>query len=161
MNKIWIGIDPGISKSKPGGIAMINGHPWPQTQRMPLQRSAIREWLFSWTTGREDRIFVTIEKQQGRPNMKGVNALMTHYGFLLGLLEAWRLRHEEVNPIDWQRVMLRSMPKTDRAGRKKQALERAEQLFRLGKITDGEADALLIAEYGRRIRRKDDGENDR
>ncbi|MDP2895053.1 MAG: hypothetical protein Q8Q12_00665 [bacterium] len=143
---IFIGIDPG----KTGGIASIKeGHA--ATVRMPELDSVIRDTLAGLV--KDPETFVVIEKQQGRPNMRGVNRLMEHFGFLRGLVSAWRVRHIIVAPKDWQRETLRGMPETDRAGRKKQAIEIADRLFATGKITDGEADALLLAEYGRRLER--------
>ena len=139
----YIGIDPG----KTGGIASIkDGRP--ATVRMPRLDSVIRDTLEPLVC--QPDVFVTIEKQQGRPNMRGVNRLMEHYGFLRGLLEAWRVRYEAISPQRWQKVMLADMPETDYPGRKKQAKEIAERLFRLGRITHGESDGLLLAEYGRR-----------
>lgn len=141
----YIGIDPG----RTGGIASIlEGHA--AMVRMPQTRNAIMSTLKALCSS---ETFVTIEIQHviGIEGRKTAFTIGYQYGFLLGVLETLGARFQEVKAVDWQKEMFRGLPHpTCRKERKALSMQVAEQLFRQGKITDGEADALLIAEYGRR-----------
>jgi len=143
---IFIGIDPG----KKGGIASITPYEvgcW----RMPETRSEIAKLLHKYSG---IGTFVTIEIQHviGIEGRKTAFTIGYQYGFLLGALEVLGVCFQEVRAVDWQKAMFRGLPRPkSRKERKALSMQVAEQLFRLGKITDGEADALLIAEYGRRM----------
>ena len=69
----------------------------------------------------------------------------TSYGFCLGLLTSLLVTFEEVTPAKWQQVM-----KCRSGGDKKITKAAAQRLFPRMKVTHKNADALLIAEYGRR-----------
>jgi Holliday junction resolvasome RuvABC endonuclease subunit len=71
----------------------------------------------------------------------------TSYGFLRGVLVALEVPFEAVTPAKWQRSMS-CLTKGDKNVTK----ARAQELFPEVKVTHAIADALLIAEYGRRIR---------
>ena len=71
----------------------------------------------------------------------------TSYGFCLGLLTSLLVPFEEVTPAKWQQVM-----KCRSGGDKKITKAAAQRLFPRMKVTHKNADALLIAEYGRRER---------
>jgi crossover junction endodeoxyribonuclease RuvC len=70
----------------------------------------------------------------------------TSYGFCLGLLTSLLVPFEEVTPAKWQQVM-----KCRSGGDKKITKAAAQRLFPRMKVTHKNADALLIAEYGRRV----------
>ena len=70
----------------------------------------------------------------------------TSYGFGLGLLTSLLVPFEEVTPAKWQQVM-----KCRSGGDKKITKAAAQRLFPRMKVTHKNADALLIAEYGRRV----------
>lgn len=95
---------------------------------------------------------VFIEKSQPMPKqgVVSVGNYMYAYGQLIALLFSLRLSYTEVIPVVWKRVMFFGMAKADG---KINDLIRARQLFpqiEIPKTKDGRADALLIAEYGRR-----------
>ena len=69
----------------------------------------------------------------------------TSYGFCLGLLTSLLVPFEEVTPAKWQQAM-----KCRSGGDKKITKAAAQRLFPRMKVTHKNADALLIAEYGRR-----------
>jgi len=72
------------------------------------------------------------------------------YGILLGILCALELRHFMVSPQGWQRAMYAG---TGKSG-KDRSIEVASRLWPNIRITrHDQADALLIAEYGRRLER--------
>ena len=70
----------------------------------------------------------------------------TSYGFCLGLLTSLLVPFEEVTPAKWQQAM-----KCRSGGDKKITKAAAQRLFPRMKVTHKNADALLIAEYGRRV----------
>lgn len=98
---------------------------------------------------------VFIEKSQpmskgGKP--QGVTATASYmkaYGQLEGLLVGMNIPYTEVTPQAWKKEMMAGMGKE-----KRNAVIRARQLFPTTEFLiskDGRADAVLIAEYGRRL----------
>lgn len=147
-----VGIDPGAS----GGIAilMVNGHPW-EWHKMPDTSADLAELLARCNLSHE-RIVVYVESVHSSPQM-GVSSafkLGRNVGVIEGVLTALGLRIEYVSPQKWQKEMGclakgRTLAGGDRE--KKNANKAAAQrLFPGIKITHAIADALLIAEYGRR-----------
>jgi len=141
---IWIGIDPGNS----GGIAALDdfGRPFDlglqKLSETPLDIVEFVERVTSWGD-----CFAVIEKVHSSPQM-GVTSAFTFgrsLGFLHGLLTAFRIPFDEVSPQRWQKAM-DCLSKGDKNVTK----NRAQQLFPNEKISHAIADALLIAEYGRR-----------
>ncbi len=81
------------------------------------------------------------------------------FGVWLGIIVTLGCKYESVGPRVWQRVMLANLPRKTREERKASAIRKAKQLFpgvnlrrtaRCRKDHDGMADALLIAEFGKR-----------
>jgi crossover junction endodeoxyribonuclease RuvC len=161
---IFAGIDPG----KSGALALLDERGEPLelfpvpivvgTGRPEYDLARIAETLHAWR-GRE--VFVTIEKQQPLPRKKGGGITNYSRGVSSGWLwmfTALKIPHHLVSPPVWQRRMFEGAPGTDT---KQRAIIAAGRLFpgvsllrtpRSRKPFDGFADALLIAEYGRRWR---------
>ena len=78
------------------------------------------------------------------------------YGFLRGLLIVHGIPFETVTPAKWQLVM-RCRSKGDKNVTK----ARAQELFPQVKVTHAIADALLLAEYCRRIRTQTESRDDK
>lgn len=146
---VFIGIDVG----KDGAIALLAGDGRVMDIiDMPDHPETIREIL---TFVQPDK-FVTIEAQQAMPG-QGVTSMFSlgqRYGLLTGILVALQIPHEHVRPQAWMRAM-QIPPKAD----KKAHVAKALALFPTAEVTgprggmkDGRADALLIAEHGRRTR---------
>lgn len=70
-----------------------------------------------------------------------------NYGFLRGLLVAFKIPFEEVTPQRWQRAL-----GCLTGGDKRISKAKAQSLFPQIKFTHATADSALIAEYGRRLR---------
>lgn len=99
-------------------------------------------------------IRVFLEKSQAMPNEGGVQSFKYGdcFGQIKGVLAALGLTVEFARPTDWIRVMV--------PGRKdkKDHVRAAQRLiaewevpgWQDAKLSDGEADAILLAEYGRR-----------
>lgn len=140
-----IGIDPG----KSGGIAWIRDGS-PCVEKMPETLKDLWELITSDIL-RNETIGMTvayIEAVHSSPQM-GVTSAFTFgqgFGHLEMALTAAGIPFERVSPQKWQKAM-GCMTKGDKNVSKR----RAQELFPEMKITHATADALLIAEYGRRI----------
>ena len=143
MSKMVIGIDPG----KSGAIAVI----WPDGE---MYRTAGRgdwtpadqvDWLLQFDL---DGAVAYIEKVHSSPQMGVVSAFSfgKSLGFLLGVLTTKKITYHEVTPQKWQKAM-ECMSRGDKNVTK----HAAQKLWPNIKITHRDADARLIAEYGRRV----------
>jgi len=143
MNRLTIGIDPG----KSGAIAII----WPDGE---MCKSVARgDWTpadqVNWLLGFDlDGAVAYIEKVHSSPQMGVVSAFSfgRSMGFLLGVLATLKIPYHEVRPQKWQSAM-DCMSKGDKNVTK----NAAQKLWPSIKITHRDADARLIAEYGRRV----------
>jgi len=98
--------------------------------------------------------FAVLEKQQAMPKQGIVSMFNIGYGFGLfeGILSALAIPYEVVHPKKWQKEF-----GIRKGNTKVQSYEIASKLFpdveikgKRGGMKDGRADALLIAEFGRR-----------
>jgi Holliday junction resolvasome RuvABC endonuclease subunit len=142
---ITIGIDPG----KNGGIAVINEKGDAYADKMPETLQDLFELLNSYSVGYDGNCRAFIEQVHSSPQM-GVKSAFTFgngFGHLEMALTACGIPFERIRPQAWQKA-LGCMTKGDKNVSKR----RAQELFPTLKITHSTADALLIAEYGRRIK---------
>lgn len=144
LGSVVIGIDPG----KSGAISLV-GLAEADVYKLDNTERDIYEKLVEFAAKAE---FACIEKVNAMPK-QGVSSTFKFgqsYGFLRGILVASGIPFEYVTPAKWQRAM-----SCLSGGDKNVTKGRAQELFPNLKITHAIADALLIAEYGRRVR---DGE---
>lgn len=150
---LYIGIDPGLS----GGIAIIRDQAVTTTP-MPLAGgeldiAELANWLRRWDVAQG---IAVVEKAQSMPKQGIASAFNygTGYGQVLGLLTALRIRTELVRPTEWKKVILAGTAKDKDA-----AIAYVRRAFpgvsllasmKSTKMHDGMADALCLAEYGRR-----------
>jgi len=144
---IIIGIDPGIR----GGMAVLSGHEPAKVYAFQhgtdLDMATNLHYSTVRVAGHRDNMHAFIENVHSMPK-QGVSSTFkfgTNYGFWLGLLTGFRIPFEKVTPRKWQQT-LGCLSKGDKNVTK----AKAQQLFPNLKITHATADALLIAEYGRR-----------
>jgi len=142
---ITIGIDPG----KNGGIAVIDelGHAY--ADKMPETLQDLFEHFDSLNLSHRGDRRAYIEQVHSSPQM-GVKSAFTFgngFGHIEMALTACGIPFERIRPQAWQKA-LGCMTKGDKNVSKR----RAQELFPTLKITHSTADALLIAEYGRRIK---------
>lgn len=145
-----IGIDPGGS----GGIAVI----YPdrvEAFKMPATERDIFDLLKVVPTRSPDnRRDAYIEKVNAMPG-QGVTSMFRFgmsYGGLRMAVIAAGLRLVEVPPGVWQKPFrLPTQKKAGNTAKKNAHKARAQELFPGLKITHATADALLIAEFGRRL----------
>ena len=139
-----IGIDPGAT----GAIAAIHLGLFaePDVFDMPATAADMVGVLYRWH-GQDVHVF--LEQAQSMPG-QGVASTFKYgvgFGQILGVLAALGIPHRQVSPAVWKRQMGVTKDKD-----KARAL--AQQLFPtapLSRVKDhGRAEALLIAEWGRR-----------
>lgn len=161
---IYVGVDPG----KGGGLAVIKDD-WVSVEPMPIIRGrkrardeydlvAVRDWLLSAKALGD--VFVTVEKSQPLPPKFGGGISNYHRGCSTGwawMLTGLGLRYQLVSPRQWQKAMHLG---TSGADTKQKSIVAAQRLFpevslrrteKSKKLDDGMADALLLAEFGRRL----------
>jgi crossover junction endodeoxyribonuclease RuvC len=138
-----LGIDPGAN-----GAACV----------MTLSGAVIQIIEFSRNTERDIADAVAefapqirmayLEKVHAMPK-QGVSSTFKFgngFGFIRGVLTALKIPFQEISPHTWQKNM-----DCASKGNKNVTKSKAQQLFPDEKITHGKADAILIAEYGRRL----------
>lgn len=150
---IYLGIDPGVG----GGIAAVsenNGFEF--AVRMPETERDILTVLQQ--TDRFNEAFAILEFVRSSPAMGVVSAFSfgRGYGGLRMALVACGIPFDEVVPRKWQGVM-QCLSRGDKNVTKR----RAQELFPTVKVTHAIADALLLAEYARRINSRAVPEGDR
>lgn len=141
---IILGIDPGQS----GAIAIISPDGRRAEQRLSATETDIWYFLFNWHPHDKCESFAFVERVHSMPKQGVASSFKfgQNYGFLRGLLTALRIPFEEVTPQRWQKEMA-CLTKGD----KNVSKARAQQLFPQLKVCHWNADALLIAEFGRRV----------
>lgn len=165
--KVFIGIDPG----KDGALAILGGteHPVvvPFNSEFTSEEYANQLRQFSAASVAETELgeimhvrklepFCIIEHVGAMPG-QGVTSCFSfgrNFGFCLGLLTAFRIPYELVRPQKWKKEFSCTSDKNT-------SIEVAQRLFpgvdlrrtpQCRKPHDGVAEALLMAEYARRLR---------
>lgn len=157
---IYIGIDPG----RRGGFASITAGKETAIE-MPLMpdRKEIDTLLICQILTihkkADPNIFCILEKAQSMPGQGSTSTFNygVGYGEIRGVLKAMSIPFEEVRPNVWKKEF--SLVKKD----KKASATIANKLFpkqnfrsEKGRLMDGKAEALLLAEYAKRKYNKDE-----
>ena len=142
----YIGIDPG----KAGYIAIINEHRQFIDSAM-FNEQNYRELLYKY----KDNSFAVLERVFSSPQM-GVRSAFSfgeNFGFIRGILTSFCIPHELVLPRKWKNCFGITADKNT-------SIMCAQRLFpdvdlrattKCKKPHDGKAEALLMAEYAKRI----------
>lgn len=143
-----VGIDPGLS----GGIAFLEPEGTQYATPLPcdgrnLDVPALKELLTGTLNLR-----AYIEKPMIMGRQSGALVIGTNYGRILATIELMRIPYREITPAQWKKKLL---GKTEGKGA---AIALAKTLFPSVELVqpgckvahDGVAEALLIAEWGRR-----------
>lgn len=151
-NKI-IGIDVG----KTGAVAVIENNTIVNVIDTPLIGKYYDERKMAKIIKEYPSVPVWIEKATAMPK-QGVCSMFTFgkgFGIWLGILASLDMSYSEVSPITWKKELCRDMPKE-----KGVSIIIAKRLFVNAndwltlKKHHGRADAILIAEYGRRTMKR-------
>lgn len=152
--KIFIGIDPG----KSGGIAIIKEDGSYLLIDMPINPNdeisslMIYQLFCNEIDFNKDQIYCCLEKAQSMPG-QGVTSVFNYgqgYGKIKAVLEILKIPYEEIRPLKWKKEF--SLDKD-----KVKSVSLAQKLFPMeifvtqrGRLLDGRAEAILLAEYARR-----------
>lgn len=175
--EVWLGIDPGAS----GGLAVVITRPGlPPTVEavpMPATERDVWEWVRSHSAAPGRPAYAVIELVGGHVGEAQPGSAMFKFGHSYGAsrmaLIAASIPFEAVTPQRWQRavgVTPRKKGRRDKRARddggavklvggesrtqfKNRLKAMAQQLFPKERVTLATADALLLAEYCRRMRR--------
>ena len=141
-----LGADPG----KSGGLAIVYADGTAEAWKMPETEvdllDLMTELRSRWSSDKVPH--ATIEVVHAMPK-QGVSSSFTFgrgYGALRMALLVKRFALHEVQPAAWQKAL-----GCRTKGDKNVSKRRAQELFPTLKVTHAIADALLIAEYGRRV----------
>lgn len=139
---MWIGIDPGTS----GAVAILDESGEIRTIGLKETQRDVFEWLAEHHLHAK---FGVLERVSAMPK-QGVSSTFkfgTSFGFCQGLLIACDVPFEMIPPAKWQKAI-----GCLSHGDKNVTKRKAQELFpRAGKITHATADAILLAEYARRL----------
>jgi hypothetical protein len=145
---LFCGIDPGMS----GGIGLLDSdgqfqaaYPWADTERDTLE--LISEYAPKIQ-------MACLEVASSRPG-QGISSnfkFAASWGLLRGFVIALRIPFQDVTPVKWTQALgLRGGKGTSYTQRKRLHKSWAQQWFPRLKLNHQTADAILIAEYCRRM----------
>ena len=138
-----LGIDPG----KSGGFAL--GHSSLDIEAYAFDKYTPTDIVNILRPAASKISAAYIERVSAMPK-QGVVSVFTfgqNYGWWQGVLNALGIPIERVSPLKWQTYM-----GCRTGGDKNISKARAQEIFPELKVTHAIADALLISEYGRRLR---------
>lgn len=138
----FIGIDPG----KAGGVAFARTDGSYSAAKMPDTPHELAHLLRNEVDG---RAWAFVERVASSPQMGVVSAFTfgRGYGIIEGVLASLEIPYDLVTPSVWQKAM-----GCLSRGNKNITKACAARLFPSLKVTHAVADALLLAEYCRRLR---------
>lgn len=164
MKKGWIGVDPGAT----GAIVILTeGEPMRTLRFMNSTNKETHKFLND-IAFEYDQVFCILEAVHAMPGM-AAGAMFNFgesYGFIQGVLVSTGIPYELVTPQSWMKHM--RIPKRDiqrdpvtkkelpgsesKTDYKRRLKQKAEELYPTIKITNDTADAILIADYCKRLK---------
>ena len=153
---IFIGIDPGQA----GGIGMINtSEDWTAAAwDMPVIKGDIFVTSLAEIFPDDGKVFCMLEQAQVMPK-QGIKGAFTYgvgYGKIKATLEFLSIPYQEIAPSVWKKefsLIKKSKAKKSKAdavGVARHLFPWVEFLTERGRLLDGRAEALLLAEYAKR-----------
>lgn len=162
MQTVHVGIDPGNTGAlvvlEDGEVEFHDTPTYRDGKKTRIDAAGcaalLRDLKYDCLPDSGKRLMVTIERVGARPN-EGVSSMFTFghgYGIWIGALAALEIPYQLVTPQAWKKVMMPGAPHDKDASRivarRLFPTQTEEGLSR--KKDHGRADALLMAEYGRR-----------
>lgn len=161
LTDMIIGIDPGISN---GSISYLKPNEIVKSVKMPRTFSEISEYL-KYLKSISEHPLCFVEKvqmmfddssEQNRGKQFNIKKMLDHYAEIKAALVSNQIPFCQVHPMSWQKYlqlrMKRDEPKTIRKNRYKDA---AKSYYPEINVTLGNADSLLLIEFGRRKKQFD------
>lgn len=144
----YLGIDPG----KTGGLAWIVPQVGVQLMQMPDSRKDL--WVEISRRYRVTHCYVEHVTTSPQMGVKSAGTFMQGKGEILMALTAAEIPYEEVRPLKWQKALgIPGRKKTETTPQWKNRLKaKAQELYPSEYVTKATCDALLIAEYLRRVK---------
>ena len=140
----------GIDVGQKGGICCMS---YSGIQLVPYSDEELNK-LTTWCSLQDEHTIAYVEQVHAMPN-QGVTSMFNFgksFGYILGVLDACNIETKLVSPQKWKKEF-------NLDSDKQKSIDTAKKLFpdvnlfrtnRCTKEHDGMAEALLIAEYGRR-----------
>ena len=140
----------GIDVGQKGGICCMS---YSGIQLVPYSDEELNK-LTTWCSLQDEPTIAYVEQVHAMPN-QGVTSMFNFgksFGYILGVLDACNIETKLVSPQKWKKEL-------NLDSDKQKSIDTAKKLFpdvnlfrtnRCKKEHDGMAEALLIAEYGRR-----------
>lgn len=144
-----LGIDPGAS----GAIVVLDGRDGIDIIKLCETEADIGEFVRRYVGG---HAFIEVVHSMPKQGVASSFTFGRSYGFLRGLLAGLQIPFDEVRPQAWQKAM-GCLTKGDKNASK----AAAQRLFPKLKVCHYNADALLIAEHGRRVLNQRNGHTER
>ena len=145
IKRTIMGIDPGVT----GAVALLRDDRQ-KVEDMPSNPRDLWELLTELRGGPYLEVSAIVEQAQAMPKQGVSSTFKTGYGYgvIIGVLASLGIPYETVTPSVWKRAM-------GLQGKDKDASRSLARCYwpdaPLGRVKDhGRAEALLIAEYGRR-----------
>jgi len=154
--KTYVGIDPGSSSGCIAMIATVDGQirSW---YTLEFDKMTTKEWFDElFVLSYKENWFCVLEKVHGMPQMStvAVSTFMKNVGHIEMALIACNIPFKEVTPQTWMKhygmKKEKDESKTDWKKRLRELLQRLMPEF---KVTNNNADAMLIALYAKEIDR--------
>jgi crossover junction endodeoxyribonuclease RuvC len=142
---LLLGIDPGMS----GGLAVLS-HDLSSAHAIAYAKITPHDIVEVLRSAKIQKAYIENVHAMPAQGVVSVWKFGQNYGWWLGVLTALGIPFEKVQPLKWQTTM-----RCRTGGDKNVSKAKAQELFPNMKITHAHADALLIAEYGRRVEFKE------
>jgi hypothetical protein len=149
---VFLGCDPG----KSGALAVID-HPGGRVIDMPENPSDLYEHLYIVKSNSDlskDNCFCILESAQVLPK-QGIKGAFTYgigYGKIKACLDILEIPYQEIHPAKWKKEFSLINKGKDASVKAAQQLFPSIEFFTpRGRMLDGRAEAILMADYGRRI----------
>lgn len=151
-NKTYIGIDPGSSSGCIAIISSISSMELPST--IEFSKYTTREWYEELKLIADDDCFCILEKVHGMPgmNVSAVSSFMKNVGHIEMALIALNIPFQEITPQTWMKSYgLKREKDESKTEWKRRLREHLQRIMPSFKVTNNNADAMLLALYAREI----------
>ena len=152
---IYMGIDPG----QKGGIAILrvdnDTNKVYQAEAFPYSADKLKELSYNLSREWADNVLCFVEKVNAMPK-QGVTSMFNFgvsFGYIQGVIEAFEIPYQLISPQKWKKHF-------GLDNDKEKSIRLCKRLFpsvsllpteRCRKDSDGMAEALLIAQYAKRV----------